>query len=207
MANGKCYHHGGKSLVGIESPRYKHGRFSEHLPPLMAEEHARRMERIEEVKRLDEELGIFDQRITQLLGRLQSGERGSVWEDLQFEVGEFRDAFNQWQATKAVAELVQLFGVVDKIESIASTGKEVEEAWRDIEQAFHSKAKLAAMDAKAMADRGEVATKDQVQHYVRSTVDVFREAILAHAPEQAQAIFAEFQTNIKHVIAAKKVEQ
>jgi hypothetical protein len=31
MANGRCRMHGGKSLHGIASPRFKHGRYSKYL--------------------------------------------------------------------------------------------------------------------------------------------------------------------------------
>jgi hypothetical protein len=31
MANGRCRMHGGKSLRGIASPRYKHGRYSKDV--------------------------------------------------------------------------------------------------------------------------------------------------------------------------------
>lgn len=32
MENGRCRIHGGKSLKGVESPTFKHGRYSKHLP-------------------------------------------------------------------------------------------------------------------------------------------------------------------------------
>lgn len=32
MPNGKCALHGGKSLSGVDSPAFKHGRYSKHLP-------------------------------------------------------------------------------------------------------------------------------------------------------------------------------
>jgi hypothetical protein len=34
MKNGKCMMHGGKSLKGIASPSFKHGRYSRHAPHL-----------------------------------------------------------------------------------------------------------------------------------------------------------------------------
>lgn len=32
MTNGRCMFHGGKSLVGMASPRFRHGRYSKLLP-------------------------------------------------------------------------------------------------------------------------------------------------------------------------------
>lgn len=32
MDNGKCYHHGGKSLKGAEHPQFKDGRYSKYMP-------------------------------------------------------------------------------------------------------------------------------------------------------------------------------
>ena len=37
MKNGRCMFHGGKSLVGVEAPRFKHGRYSILLPHNLAE--------------------------------------------------------------------------------------------------------------------------------------------------------------------------
>ncbi len=36
MANGRCRMHGGKSLCGIASPRFKHGRYSKYLVARLA---------------------------------------------------------------------------------------------------------------------------------------------------------------------------
>jgi len=36
MANGRCRMHGGKSLRGIASPRFKHGRYSKDLVARLA---------------------------------------------------------------------------------------------------------------------------------------------------------------------------
>jgi hypothetical protein len=36
MINGRCNLHGGKSLPGIASPRYKHGLYSKYIPQGLA---------------------------------------------------------------------------------------------------------------------------------------------------------------------------
>ena len=37
MPNGKCRIHGGKSLKGTDSPHFKHGRYTRHLPDKIRE--------------------------------------------------------------------------------------------------------------------------------------------------------------------------
>jgi hypothetical protein len=78
----KCRMHGGKSLGGIASPRFKNGRWSSKLPH-------RLLERFEEafgdrqLLELTAEIALLDTFIDDLLGKLDTGESGPLWSALK----------------------------------------------------------------------------------------------------------------------------
>lgn len=74
--------HGGKHPKGIASPHYKTGRYSKVLP-------ARLSARYEEARQdaalleLRDEIGLVDSRLSDLIGRVDTGESGAIWQALK----------------------------------------------------------------------------------------------------------------------------
>jgi hypothetical protein len=175
-----CKYHGGASLAGVSSPSFKTGRHSKYMPKPLMERHEARLADIQAVKRLDEEIVMLDTRISDLCERLSTGERGTVWDDMQSSVGDFQEAFDAWRTSQQgerEAKAAALFGALESIKAIAAKGKETEQAWRDLDAAIHSKAKITAIEAKRMADMGEIATRDEVKLMVLRIVNVVKDHV------------------------------
>lgn len=144
------------------------------------ERHESRLADIQAVRKLDEEIVMLDGRISDLCERLSTGERGTVWDDMQASVGEFQEAFDGWRTSQAgerEAKAAALFASLESIKAIAAKGKETEQAWRDLDAAIHSKAKITAIEAKRMADMGEIATRDEVKTLVLQIVNVVKDHV------------------------------
>ncbi len=196
MPNGRCRMHGGSTPRGLDHPNTKSGRWSKYMKPLLGDAHDRRLERIEEVKRLDEALAFLDGRICSLLERIQTGERGTVWDDLVDLVGEMGSPD------------ADVRGYMPDLQRLVTAGKETEEAYRDVVAAIHDHAKISAMEAKRASDAGEVASKTEVKRYMELTVQAIRDAVHEHAPEQASKVLGEFQKSLQVLITGqpRKIE-
>src|SRR5262245_50957479 len=86
-----CYHHGGRSPQGIALPQTKSGRYSKHLPSrlLATYEEAKRDP---EILALRDEVALIDARLAELLKRIDTGESGASWKQLQENFRELRVA-------------------------------------------------------------------------------------------------------------------
>ncbi|MSQ94258.1 MAG: hypothetical protein EXR98_06840 [Gemmataceae bacterium] len=78
-----CFHHGGATPSGIASASFKTGRYSKDLPPPIAGRYQQALENREDLLKLYDEIALLDTRIAELCQNLESGERGTVWEDIQ----------------------------------------------------------------------------------------------------------------------------
>jgi hypothetical protein len=183
-----CYHHGGTTPTGLASPNTKHGRYSDHMPPPLAARHEADMERSAEIRKLDQDIVAIHGFICDSFGRMSSGERGTLWDDL-VEL-----------AHDAQAENMTAAAIIERLTPIAAKGKETTQAQREVIGLIHDKAKITAIEAKRMLDSGEVSSKEEVKWYIGQTIQIFREAIQSLAPEQAPAIFKQVMADLPRVI-------
>jgi hypothetical protein len=65
-----CSMHGGKSLRGVDSPRFKTGRHSKYLPDRLVERYEEALNDAE-LTRLDDEIALVDARLQDVLERLR----------------------------------------------------------------------------------------------------------------------------------------
>lgn len=200
MANGRCHKHGGPTPRGLASASLKHGLYSKHLPPLVQANYELARQ-TEEAKTLQEDVAVVCARIMDLQGMLQTGERGTVWDDLQASVDEFRDAMRNLDAGAEISEVrEQLTAVAVYQERIAAKGKTTDQAWRAIGEWQDRKARLVTSEAKRAADQREGATAAELRFYVAGVV----RSIIAHvdSPEVRGRISADL-----HAIGSQMREQ
>jgi hypothetical protein len=122
----------------------------------------------EEIKRLDDEICLVDILICKELEKFHTGERGTVWDDLQQLVIHA----NQTNATLA--------DILPRLEDLAAKGKKTAQAQRAVIGLIHDKAKLVGIESKRAAAMGEVATREQVRAVL---VQIFT-AVKTHVKDQ-----------------------
>src|SRR5829696_9665580 len=81
MPNGRCRMHGGASPAGLASPRFRHGRYSQHLPTVAAVRYAAAGQDPEPLS-LREEIALLDALIGQLLDPESGVVAPAVWKRL-----------------------------------------------------------------------------------------------------------------------------
>ena len=165
MQNGRCRKHGGATPHGIASPHFKTGLYSAYMPQLLRERHEERMANMAEIKRMDADISLATQRVEDLLQRLETGERGTCWDDIQEIVADVDGGY------------LSASDAMPRLRDVAAKGKTTEQAWRDLSAAWNDRAKLIGMEAKRMADMGEIATKDEVKTLVIQIVAVVRDHV------------------------------
>jgi hypothetical protein len=160
MANGVCYHHGGKSLAGAASPTLKHGRYSKHLPTRMLANYEQ-AQRDPELLNLREDIALIDARLSDLLRRVDSGESGKVWNDL-----------------KAAWKAVQRATDDEKDMAIAELGPLIErgyldtQAWGEIGGLLEQRRKLVESERKRLIEMQQMMTAGQAQLLIARLYDV-----------------------------------
>ncbi len=75
--NTVCYHHGGKSLKGVASPTYRHGRYSKHMPERLVDRLNQALEDPDYLN-LHEEIALLEVQIGEALDTIHAGNGGSV---------------------------------------------------------------------------------------------------------------------------------
>src|SRR5262245_3359933 len=166
MANGRCYRHGGPSLVGIASPSFKTGRHSKYLPGRLAE-------RSEEAQRdpdrlaLRDEIALLAARVNELLQRAHSGESGQLWVQLQ---SRWRD-FERFRASGDVKNM-QL--ALETFAEPLSKGVADHAAWTEIGQLQDRRQRLVEAERRRLEQTQQTLTVEEAMGLLRTVLDVIK---------------------------------
>lgn len=163
MANGKCYHHGGKSLRGIAHPSTTHGRYSKDLPTRLAgryEEAAGDPDLL----RLDSEIHLLDALMRERLSALDTGESGRLWKELNTAWRQYQRALNAGDAAEmgtAIFQIGQLIG-----QGVADFG-----ARQEILDMADRRRKLVDSEGKRRVQMQQMITAESATLLFSATVD------------------------------------
>lgn len=163
-----CYHHGGKTPQGISLPQTKSGRYSKHLPTrLLSTYEAANGD--PDILALRDEVALIDARLAELLTRIDTGETGASWRELQEAFRELRIALKD----RDPGESQLLLGLGDLIESGASD----EAAWTEIRATLEQRRRLVESERKRLVEMQQMVGADQAMLLVRSLVASVREHV------------------------------
>lgn len=160
-----CATHGGKSLGGLASPTYKHGRYSTYLPTRMA---ARYQEAQSDPAMLElrADVALLDARLSDVLTRVDTGESGRLWSEL-----------HQWNteltAARRANDAVEIAAALTMIQRLIAEGHADWAAWQDIRSLIEQRRKLVESERKANA----TMTAEQFMLLAGALVAVFRDSV------------------------------
>lgn len=164
-----CYHHGGKSLEGAALPQFKHGRYARSLPERLAERYHEAASD-PELLSLREDVALLDTRLSQLIGRAESGESTEAWKRVQKALKDLRKAeAGGKQDRKKEAR----FALEDAIES-GGTDLEV---WTEIGAHLERRRKLTESERKRLVDMEQMVRADQAMSFVAALVASVRKHV------------------------------
>ncbi|MBD3251199.1 hypothetical protein GF380_01870 [Candidatus Uhrbacteria bacterium] len=148
----RCRFHGGKSLKGIASPRYKHGRYTS-LPPELAERYQESLSD-EDLLALRDEIALVDARLHDLLSALGIGTTSELWKNLQDAYKNMRIALTQRDPDKANAALQTLGQAVEN--GVTQTS-----AWAEVYDVLDSRRRLVESERKRLVQMHQFITAEQ----------------------------------------------
>lgn len=177
MTNGRCRMHGGKSLRGIASPSYVHGRHSKYLPTRMAERYVESVND-PELLNLSAEIALVDARVSDVLGRVDSGESGRRWRQL----GSLRSEFMAAQRREDQQ------GMADALADILNgirQGQADFEAWSEVVDLLERRRRLVESEQKRRIAMQLVVKVEEAVGAMHQIADVVRGAVLEHVDDGA----------------------
>lgn len=168
MPNGRCYLHGGKSLGGVASPRFKHGLYSKYLPKTLRKDYET-IRKDHDLTELNDELGLQTLRIGKLLDSLE-GDVSPPWEMIQAKwkkVAENPDSDSEAYKL-ALADLEKLIA-----DGVAAAKKE-RAIWDELRQLIQEKTRTAGMEWGRLRDLQGLVQLDKVMVMWKGVLESIR---------------------------------
>lgn len=163
MENGRCRYHGGKSLSGIASPTFKTGRYSKYLPERMLARY-KQAASDPELLAMRSDIALLDARLSDVLGRVDTGEAGALWRAAREMYADARDAMADKDAARLSVALTALGGLLDK--GVADWA-----AWDEVRSLLEQRRKLAESEVKREVLAQQMVKVDQAMVLVSALVD------------------------------------
>ncbi len=165
-----CYHHGGKSLAGKDSPSYKTGRFSKYLPDRLAEKYEEALSDPELIS-LSNELALVDSQLTtQLELWHESGMARDGWTRARNLFNAFRRHTNAGDQLRALDDLEALRVLLDE-------GNENVLAWKFIGELIESRRRLVETERKRLSDEDHAVSIDKLMLFMGALLDIIRRRV------------------------------
>lgn len=161
-----CYHHGGRSLSGVASPSYKHGRYSRVLP-------ARLLDRYQEAAQdpellaLREDVALLDTRLADLLKRVDSGETGRAWRAA-------RDGLAQVNRGIARNDPDELKDGLAVLREAIGQGVSDYAAWNEVAAVLEQRRRLVESERKRLVEMQAMLSAEQAMLLLTAVLDAVR---------------------------------
>jgi len=149
----RCFLHGGKSVSGIASPNYKHGRYSKVLPTGLAERYERSLDD-DDILALRDEIALLDTRLADLVNSLDIGTSKDLWKGLRTSYNNLRTALGQ-QDPASANEAMRALG------RAISAGTQERQTWDEVYTLLDARRKLVESEAKRLIQMQQVITAEQ----------------------------------------------
>ncbi len=162
----KCYHHGGKTPAGIASPNYKTGRYSKSLPTRLAERYEE-AENDAKLLELRSEVSLIDSRISDLLGRVDTGESGEIWKQL-------RSAYNELVEANRKGDLIGATDAMFSIGSLIGEGAQDYATWNEVLSVVEQRRRMVESERKRIVEMQQTLTIEQAMLMIGALTGIIR---------------------------------
>lgn len=174
MPNGRCRMHNGNAPRGIASGRYKHGRNSKYLTaiPARLQSGYKAARQRDDLLELNNEIALLDTRLADVLSRVDTGEAGKLWSDLQNALTAFQNA-----KAKGLAGVPEMNQHLATIESLIQQGVSDWAAWHEVSRLLEQRRKLVESERKRAVEQQEVITSQQAYLLFNALLSVIHEHV------------------------------
>lgn len=167
----RCRLHGGLTLKASDSPRFKHGFYSKHLPPALRADFKRLLD---DPDLLDgrAEVSLLQVRLTQLTARLGTNESKQTWRELA-------GLFDRFRVANAAGDMPAQLEVLNRLNEIITGQVNDDAAWDEATDFIEKVTRVAEREWKRVIANRTVATTEQV----RGLVATMTEAVLLYVTD------------------------
>lgn len=160
----RCHLHGGRTLKGPDHPNFKHGRYSKFLPGGLRDQYE---EAVADPELLSarSEVALLQLRISELLGRLQTGECGALWSTL-------RKTFGSIKAALAAGDIPSVRTGLEGLASLIEKGATQEAIWFELSDAIENKTRTAQREWKRLVSLQQLLTAEQAMTLVTAIMAI-----------------------------------
>ena len=170
-----CYHHGGRSLKGVASPRYKDGSRSKYMPVNMRKDYLRALND-PQLLELRRDIALSESRLLDVLKRVNAGESGRLWKLLNNCYQEMLDARRANDGVLVAARLNQLGDLIQR--GIADYA-----AWGEVREVIESGRKLRETERKMLVAERMMITNEKAMSLMGAVADMVKTALTTHVPD------------------------
>lgn len=171
----KCRYHGGLSLRGIASPRYRHGMYSKYLPVRMREMCLKAMDD-PELLALGPEIALTDSRTVDLLKRVDSGESGALWQQL-------RASWQAFMEARVRGDTEGMRVALEAHEVLLTRGQADYAAWDAVGRSTDRRQRLVETEHKHRVQHEYLITIERVNMYLNLVADIINNRVKELIPE------------------------
>jgi len=195
----RCPLHGGKSLVGVDNPAYKHGRFSKvlHKNLLNVYEESRNDPELLDCR---EEVAVVTAVMVQTCERAAVGDFNALWDEMRTCVKGYMG-----EARKAEASQVILTGFLDRLFNLVLTGQSVARANEELVRLAEKRTAIAARESRRQVEMAALFTVEQVAHILAVLSDAMKRHV--QDPSAIQQITNEFDAAFSGTVVPKNGER
>ena len=158
MANGRCRMHGGKTPRGLALPQTTHGRYSKDLPTRLLADYERALQD-SDLLELRSEIALLDSRLSDLLQRVDTGEAGALWKQLNHLYDDFIEASRREDRSTANRALVSMQDIIQR-------GRDDYAAWDEVKAVIEDRRRLVETERKRMLDMQLMVRSDRFMLFV-----------------------------------------
>jgi hypothetical protein len=182
-----CHIHGGKSLVGINSPTFKHGRFSKSIPARLSESYHEVLADPNKLA-LDNELAVLVARNEELLAALDSEGSARLFKRLRDTMSAMdrasrdartaRERGNQEAENRHSQKQAEL---LNELRRMILRGASEVERWDELRTNMDAQRKLAESERKRLVEAHQVATVEEIMALMGALLAIIKK----HVPDPA----------------------
>lgn len=200
MPNGACKLHGGATPKGLASPHYKTGRWSKYMPTRMVPRYEE-SQRDTELLALQADIALVDARIADLLGKVDSGESGRIWQKLSALRLEVYDAKRRGDDAAGREALESILHTIGR-------GKADAAAWHEVIGLIEQRRKLVESERKRLVEMKQMVTVEESMLLVNSAVHSLRARVMEQCDASlAKSIIAAVAEDLARVYTRPALEE
>lgn len=169
MSSGRCKMHGGASLTGMESPRFKTGKFSRSLPARLAERYEEGLSD-EKLQDFTDDLAVIDARIDDLFKQMEEGGGGDIF-------AEVKDAYRSFNYASKDGDKMAMREALRRLDDAIKRGSGETYLWSEIRSEREQKRKLVLAQAKYLQMTNQTITVVKANLIIAALLDAVRKEI------------------------------